>query len=101
MAFGGQIMNEPVNKLQDASGIQKDTATNVATSTNMTEPERGESLNREMQDALGRRLQQVYGQLVAEPLPNKVMQLLAKLASEQPASGDDDTSLKKSGEGEK
>lgn len=101
MAFGGQIMNGPVNKLQDENGIQKDTATNVATSTNMTEPEGGASLNREMQDALGRRLQQVYGQLVAEPLPNKVMQLLAKLAGEQPTSGDDDTSLKKSGEGEK
>jgi len=67
----------------------------------MTEPDEGASLNREMQDALGRRLQQVYGQLVAEPLPNKVMQLLAKLSSEQPTSDEDDMRRKKSGEGEK
>jgi predicted transcriptional regulator len=80
-------MIDPVNNLQSDSEIQKDTATSVANSQETTADEEQVNLNRESQDALGRRLQQVYGRLVAEPLPDKVMELLAKLARDEPEPG--------------
>lgn len=38
-------------------------------------------------DAIGRRLQHVYGQLLAEPLPEKVLAMLKKLSEPETDSG--------------
>ncbi len=94
-------MINPINKIQDEDGIQKDTAANVASTDNMAAQEASGTLDRQTQDALGRRLQQVYGRLVAEPLPDKVIQLLAKLASRDTAASETEPRPKTSGEGEK
>ena len=40
----------------------------------------------EAQDAIGRRLRSVYGELVAEPLPDKFRELLDRLAKSEKQS---------------
>ena len=67
---------------------QKETASKVEKLQEATGQDADARINREAQDTIGRRLQQVYGQLVSEPLPDKVKDLLAQLAnSEKKAKG--------------
>ncbi|MGL4395468.1 MAG: NepR family anti-sigma factor [Hyphomicrobium sp.] len=45
-----------------------------------TQPDAQPALPREVQGQIGKQLRQVYGQMLAEPLPDKFGKLLAELA---------------------
>lgn len=62
---------------------RQETAMNSEESPTSAEAKAEPALPRELQGAIGKQLKHVYGQMLAEPLPDKFTELLASLSKNE------------------